>query len=103
MKIKQLVFISIIIITTVFSVGLAGMVVGASLGANTLYEYSCKTINNVEYCESTPSFVYQGQAGYEGGGVLGLHIGVLVGLVSGVIIVFLYLRNPSIKNKKSIV
>lgn len=79
-----------IVLVAVFVSGFAGLVIGTGYGANTHYESYCKTENNVETCGSTPSFVYRGVAGYEAGGLMGLHVGASVGLIVGAIFAGMY-------------
>jgi hypothetical protein len=98
MKMKHLISFVFIVLTAVFVCGFTGLVIGSGIGANTPYEHFCKNENNVETCGSTPSFVYRGVAGYEAGGLLGLHIGVPIGLIVGI-----YLSNKYRKKKLAVV
>ena len=59
-----------------------GMDLGGSFGAGT--GGGCTTVKGTLVCdEGEEGFTYMGQVGWEGGGLLGLHLGVLAGVGLG--------------------
>ena len=76
----RLVAVFVISVLVCGTVGLfMGMTVGGNYGGG-----SCVNIKGEMVCdESEKGFTYMGQVGWEGGGLLGLHAGILIGLGLG--------------------
>jgi hypothetical protein len=67
--------------------GIAGSIIGADIGGNfTTNQAACQTIQGVETCKEFHSFMYRGLPGYEGTGLLGLHLGARVGFVAEILL-----------------
>ncbi len=96
MRIKivfQLLAIFVLSILICGAVGLfVGMTVGGSFGD---FGGGCVNIRGTLVCdEIEKGFKYIGQVGWEGGGLLGLHLGILSGIGVG-----LYIWKTRFKNK----
>lgn len=92
MKIKHVITIVLIILAAVAITGAVGLVLGAGIGSNYGSEGKCSEVINSVKCEESYGFIYQGLPGYEGGGLLGLHLGSVVGLGVGIYISSQYLK-----------
>ncbi len=84
MKIKTPIYLIVTILITIVVCVVVGLVIGVTIGANTDNYATCNVINGVSTCNSVHSFVYMGAPGSEGGAVLGLQLGAIIGLGAGI-------------------